>query len=524
MFFRVVIPTTDEHTKVFSNSMAIPKLYSIIQGRWPDTVAVANGSSCKCECLYIDMGSILHSALHRTQDQDGVYKALKSYIGQIVSMAKPTVLIYVALDGVPPVSKLKEQAMRRKMSKTSGHGWNPHELTPGSELMHSIAMMLAVYCETLSQSVGVTVILDDCYCPGEGEQKIITHIKGFKRDSRLNIVIYSSDADMIAMTVLLRDCNVYLLRETPNSRKKMYTQKRFEQLNIGKLQTRIGNIRTTTEKPLDSKLHAFAIASMILGNDFLKTPLGYGVSYPVLIDLIDSLCCCVSDDNAVLDWAKFFDNMARREYSNFKEEYPLDEGSKREIILSMSLQSLSLKEKKNVIKEQIDDVERENFLHWRERKYLFESISIATAQLAQITEDYIKGLELLHKYYQGDNAALSSWLFGHSYVPMFSDMAPHVHDFGSSAAPVVDDTLLKPIHVLALVLPRSSSHLLPKVYRTDAKIEQNDIFTMQLTELFDLTNYMKLQLDPFLDEEEKLRNIEGNIQIFSPSISTPSGL
>jgi 5'-3' exonuclease len=150
-----------------------------------------------------------------------------AYIQQLDRFAKPTHL-YVAVDGVAPMAKLKQQRMRRFKSalgaeeearvKAAAEGkryvkeerWDTNAITPGTEFMERLTRALYAFQETNRSRIRVSPADE----PGEGEQKIMAHLRG--NLDLADVVIYGLDADLIILAMYhgaVRGARVDLLRE-----------------------------------------------------------------------------------------------------------------------------------------------------------------------------------------------------------------------------------------------------------------------------------------------------------------------
>jgi hypothetical protein len=149
--------------------------------------------------------------------------------------------IYIGIDGVPSVGKMIEQQDRRykgyMMSKISGllkekykndlnnskfyyaNLYNEYEFLNlkfsfDKNLISPCTDFMVNFINELKKqkfNVDSEVIISDFNEKGEGEKKIIVHIKKNCNIEKDNIIIYSPDADMIIMSMIL-DHSIWILR------------------------------------------------------------------------------------------------------------------------------------------------------------------------------------------------------------------------------------------------------------------------------------------------------------------------
>ena len=159
--------------------------------------------------------------------------------------------LMLAIDGVPSKGKLTEQKQRRYLGaiteeykkkifnkykqyleglddnvyySTSGSiKWSRNKITPGTAFMHKLVNYLR--SDKIQRKLKVNrsqmeIILSDMYDVGEGEKKIVNYVKEFLPNTDESVVVYSPDADMILLCMLLPVKRLYMLR---------YNQQIFQQ-------------------------------------------------------------------------------------------------------------------------------------------------------------------------------------------------------------------------------------------------------------------------------------------------------
>jgi 5'-3' exoribonuclease 1 len=101
--------------------MGVPKFYRWLSERYP-LINQAIGDSTLLpgfDNLYLDMNGIIHTATHgndgmsKVKGEHEVVLLMIAYIDKIVKIAKPTKVLYLAIDGVAPRAKMNQQRSRR---------------------------------------------------------------------------------------------------------------------------------------------------------------------------------------------------------------------------------------------------------------------------------------------------------------------------------------------------------------------------------------------------------------------------
>jgi 5'-3' exonuclease len=137
--------------------------------------------------------------------------------------------VYVAVDGVVPMAKLRQQRMRRFKSlwwaeKEIEMGvrvrgaprWDTNAITPGTRFMDSLTLKIGSLCTQHNWK------FSSSNEPGEGEHKLM---RWLRNQNFQNVCIFGLDADLIflAMSAHTDKSELFLLRELQHL-KKMETK------------------------------------------------------------------------------------------------------------------------------------------------------------------------------------------------------------------------------------------------------------------------------------------------------------
>ncbi|KAH8041887.1 hypothetical protein HPB51_019268 [Rhipicephalus microplus] len=212
-----------------------------------------NPNYVEFDCLYVDMNSIIHMCTHPEKrpaprsDADRL-KGMFEYLDRIFAIVRPRKLVYIAVDGVAPRSKINQQRTRRfkgaKESEQSAQQmaqlranlvergarlpperqpFDSNCITPGTEFMELVNDSLNFYIHhRLNYDPGwsgIEVVLSDSTVPGEGEHKIMDFIRAEqaseKHDSQTRHCLYGPDADLIMLGLLTHEPYFTVIKEDP---------------------------------------------------------------------------------------------------------------------------------------------------------------------------------------------------------------------------------------------------------------------------------------------------------------------
>ena len=187
--------------------MGIPVYFKTIVQEYESTVLKKDKLSCNS--LFLDLNCAIHPCCRGQTDESIMIEIIIDKINDLVDTTSVKDLLYIAIDGIPPKGKMKQQRMRRHKSILEGKPWDTNSITPGTYFMEKLNHRLKDY-----QNDKVTkIIISDSDERGEGEHKILQYIKKHENDKRTK-VIYGLDADLIMLSMVSGKDNIYLLRES----------------------------------------------------------------------------------------------------------------------------------------------------------------------------------------------------------------------------------------------------------------------------------------------------------------------
>ena len=234
----------------------------------------------------------------------GIMQYLDRIITQIV---KPKVSVFIAIDGVAPRAKLNQQRSRRFRSAkdmaeatkdlpkdgVTGKAdfFDSNSITPGTEFLAKVSEVIKFWIrkkikeDPLWQKL--TVIFSGHDVPGEGEHKIMDHIRALKQqpDYKPNHrhCIYGQDADLIMLGLVTHEPHFVILREVINFNfnnfrdqntlkqvKKFTKESDFQLLHLSILREYLAMEFCEDGKyDLERCIDDFVFMTFLVGNDFL---------------------------------------------------------------------------------------------------------------------------------------------------------------------------------------------------------------------------------------------------------------
>ncbi|KAL7557528.1 hypothetical protein ACA910_019310 [Epithemia clementina (nom. ined.)] len=244
--------------------MGVPKFYRWISERYPKINQIITDRALLPEFdhLYLDMNGIIHGCTHppdldamaqQALSERDMMMGIMHYLDRIITqIVKPKVSVYMAIDGVAPRAKLNQQRSRRYRSardmqeqqaaqaaaapkpkdsnnndennKTLSAAFDSNCITPGTEFLHQVSELIRWFVQQKLRDDptwrNLTVIFSGHDIPGEGEHKIMDHIRQLRSQPHYQPntrhVIYGQDADLIMLGLVTHEPHFTILRETVN--------------------------------------------------------------------------------------------------------------------------------------------------------------------------------------------------------------------------------------------------------------------------------------------------------------------
>lgn len=472
--------------------MGIPSYFRHILRKYPALIkGVGQQKPLKSDILLVDFNCLIYGCLKSqnlpvyTPDsqrewEDALLHEIKTYVVTLWRTASSPPIVFLAVDGVVPMAKIRQQRLRRFKSVwlaqkereagiRSENTWDSNAITPGTQFMERLTYALQELCT--ARGAGWSVSGAEKF--GEGEQKVMEWLRtqNPKVIQDKHITVYGLDADLIVLSLLHSAKNPStiwsILRESQEFGKGAATDE-FTALSIYQLLSIMFPIKgsTTAEKQLQH-IYDYIAGMTLLGNDFLPHSLGFTIrdyGHDRLLKALDTL---------------------------HKEGRFLTDGSqqivKKSLLYIIGLLAESEEEdirnsfrKKYGMPQQPprSDAERamlpvQNLpLEWAEEKHMWSNYKLNSdwtsiyyrketplfgeQDMHQKCISYFTGLQWVVNYYIGKPVS-TEWVYPWTYPPLWKDLlsiGESLENLPFLEPPV--ERVLQPEEQLALVLPYES--------------------------------------------------------------------
>ena len=242
--------------------------------------------------------------------------------------------LYIAIDGVPTMAKMYEQKKRRYMGAIISNlstrakrpfGWSKNNISPGTNFMKRLQnslhskdfnKMVKNVCQNIKK-----IKISDTTFPGEGEMKIINHIKKNKINNKENICVYSPDSDMIILLLILNNTFTILRYDQQKSilddnfNGKIYNilnVDNFKKVFIEYIENRVYNYNFIERKVMDDIIFILTV----FGDDFLPKLESLRVSSDLFL-LLDYYIINIINSGYILEKRKKIHSIRLQSFYNF---------------------------------------------------------------------------------------------------------------------------------------------------------------------------------------------------------------
>jgi 5'-3' exonuclease len=191
---------------------------------------LSDNLSVPIDNFYLDFNCAIHPTIRPmiTSSSDEMNDAIIGVLNYLITSVNPQKRLFLAIDGVAPMAKMKQQRLRRFKAIQDTHELNTlkakynqkvtrsqHDfnmISPATEFMETLSPRIHAYLSEYKKShPQVTVILSDSTVVGEGEHKIMNDLKQ-RTLGEINC-IYGLDSDLIMLALCKLKHRIYLFRE-----------------------------------------------------------------------------------------------------------------------------------------------------------------------------------------------------------------------------------------------------------------------------------------------------------------------
>ena len=492
--------------------MGIPSYYKTLITKIPH--AIQRKAPNLVSTLVVDMNCMIYHVLKEPKMEAtpfpgevgrlGWEKKLQdevcSYLTHIWRSAGSPCQVYIALDGVVPYAKIKQQRFRRFKGGVLAQGitprpanqdpantgnqegdisgiwgsaspspiWDKNAITPGTHFMATMGSSL----KEAGKKHGW--VISDTDEPGEGEHKVLQWLlkTPLKEGS---VVVYGLDADLILLCLIAGDKinhEIYLLREAMAFGKLVRLEGSSEVdlcfFQISTLKNSLQKGRSQgSEEWSREQFYDYIFGMSFCGNDFLPTGLSLRIRDEGHSILLSGLQDLWKKNKNLIKFDE--EGILRPSADGLKSFASWIKGQEGRLIVSTIKRKMSARHgedeadnlplieqiEKPMIKEINGQLILRNNWHSTYCRLALGEDSIEKRK--ERVADYWRGWCWILDYYQGRRVDLE-WVYPEGYPPTWSDLVQFFE------IPGADDwefrEPLKPQEQLALVLPMSSWGLL----------------------------------------------------------------
>ena len=456
--------------------MGIPSYFK----RLTDTVRglLSPSIQSKVSCLLVDFNCIVYGCLRSdallpyTTEESGVWEhslneeVCKSLVKLWEAAGRPT-KVYIAVDGVVPMAKIKQQRMRRFKSvwwaekeyemgvrKRGVDRWDTNTITPGTAYMEHLGRRLQDLCSARGWTVSTS---DE---PGEGEHKVMEWLRrGNVKEDDGSIVIYGLDADLILLSMLtcVKYSSVFLMREKSEFGKEAakFGSAPFLFFSVKHL---LGVLCASVERQTEFIIDYIAIMSL-LGNDFLPHGLTLKIRDGGHDWLLAQLRATHKNGKRFVNEDQLINYDTFRELfgilAQSEETHLMDSIFKKKTTRPMAARTDTERLMMSVQGLPIEWFVEKEFLDRGELSSDWQSVYHRHTPVEACSE-YLHGIQWIVDYYIGKKVNMM-WYYPWHLPPLWADLSLYTQNMYEKE---VEEPALKPQEQLAIVLPMESWHLL----------------------------------------------------------------
>ena len=321
------------------------------------------GSKKRVSRLFLDLNCCIHGCknrvLHKYQTEgipvppdfeDKIIEEVIQTILRFCSVTSPSDLLWIAVDGVVPLAKMKQQRERRlnainitntiqdihiKYSRDVPIRWDSNAITPGTEFMFRLCDTIRDKMSYIKTKANVSdIAMNDVRVPGEGEQKIFQYMRdNINNDPETEDVVYGLDADLIILSLLqtnTQKASISLLREQQDFGRLVQDKDGYDELIRFRVSDFAEVIPLEWGGPSDrsnaDRLKDYIVLMSLMGNDFVPHTPSLSFRSEGVERILDSykyVCEHIVNDDNTIQWdtlEKIFRILSDQEVSCLKHD------------------------------------------------------------------------------------------------------------------------------------------------------------------------------------------------------------
>lgn len=474
--------------------MGIPSYYK----KWIDTcpgLVQLLHPSMKVDWLFMDFNCLIYQCIQQptmpvyhedTEEEweEDLLDHVEQYTKKVIRYVQPVKGVYLVVDGVVPMAKMRQQRLRRFksqwMAKKEGRSkWDTNAITPGTPFMEKLHKRLEQIQKHSSLS---SFMISNSNEPGEGEHKLMNQWR--KDPSRYSghVAIYGLDADLILLSFLSRlqldhTGQIWLFREQMEKGKGVYDpvsgEECFEWFGIHVLHEWLGQRLTGQHHGHHSKeaLFSYCFVMSILGNDFLPRSLHLTLRDDGHEELLKALEHVIQHHGSLIDEQYQIQSVSLFSFFHFlslkEDDYMNRYLMRRKRMVQMYSSTESELGESNWPCTRFEEghlLVQGRYLHpqWKERYlHFFSNAEDPESFIQLLCSDYLYGIQWIWAYYLGKLDEIDfDWYYSASLPPLWTwlSQTPSLPEFPGTIHVRCDQ--IRPQEQLCIVLPLSSWHFI----------------------------------------------------------------
>ena len=336
--------------------------------------------------------------------------------------------VYIAVDGVVPMAKIRQQRVRRFksawLSQQEGKvSWDKNAITPGTLFMEKLTSSL----ESLVKKKGSKWILSSVSEPGEGEHKLLAFLRASPSLCKSPIIIYGLDADLILLSMILSEeisQNIWLMRERQEFESRTTATATEDHAEYSFLD--IGLLKETVHVTNWLSCINYVTLMSLMGNDFLPHSMTHKLSEDGHACVLKELQTMKETDawlinpNDSLNLPVLKGIASRWASEETERMYRMVEKKQKQahrgVLQGMNpLEGLPLTwnvEQDLLQGKRLRDSWRQVYWQW-----MHEHVS-----RTHVCNEYVKGIQWILAYYRGKPVD-TEWMYPYWIPPLWSDIA-----------------------------------------------------------------------------------------------------
>ncbi|KAJ7522389.1 hypothetical protein O6H91_18G008700 [Diphasiastrum complanatum] len=521
-----------------------------------------NPNGLEYDNLYVDMKWIIRSCFCPEAKPvpttfEEIFQHIYDYIDQLYAIVRPRKLLYLAIDGVLPRSKMnlhrarcfqaakaailssKEEKLSKELQtigemaplKKVNEVWDPNVAAPGTEFMASLTVAVKYYIRLrINHDPGwhnIKVIFSDASVPGDGKHKIMSYIRLQRNlpgyDANIRHCLFGLDADSLMLALATHEVHFSILHEAVVRRNKLSFPSQHGHLagvsNVDR-KTKQDTVLDKGRRKFTNFEKPYQFLQLWILREYLEDDLHipdalFKIDFERLIDDFVFMCFLAGSD--------FLPQMPILEIQEeamtllmdiYKKEfmkmggYLTETGEANLRRIEHFIQAIGSLENDPIQKQVYLSKVKTAELGWKKRYYAANFPTHTTEAVEELKKElvlkYIEGLcWILRYYYQG----ICSWQWYYPYhcAPFASDLK----DLDDLEITFFLGKPFKPFDHLMGLLPVASANVLPEAYSrliTDPNSPISDFYLQDFEDDTDGKGNISWDVArlPFIDESRLL--------------------